>query len=835
MSKELDHSKEVFNSDINESNIQEVDLAKTMRSSFLDYSMSVIVARALPEVRDGFKPVHRRIVYAMNDLGMTYNVAHKKSARIVGEVIGKYHPHGDTAVYDAMARLAQTFNTRYPIVDGHGNFGNIDGDEPAAMRYTEARLSKIAQELVRDINKDTVDFIPNYDGEEKEPVILPCRIPNILINGSTGIAVGMATNIPPHNLCETIDAALAVANNPDISVVELMDILKGPDFPTGGIILGRSGIKQAYETGNGSITIRSKCEIEDDPNHADKKIIVVSEIPYGVNKSTMCEKIGELATNKVIEGISDIRDESNKEGIRVVIEVKKDAIPEVVLNQLFKYSSLQSSYSINLLAIYDGQPKVFSIKEILVHYMNHQVEVVRRKTRFDLERAKERIHILEGLKIASLNIDEVIALIRGSKSSDDALNGLMSKFGLTEKQAKAILDMKLQRLTGVEQIKIEAEIDQLNKDILEYNEILNSHAKVLEVIKADMEDIKEKYGDERKTVISNESASLEDEDLIPQEDVVITLTSNGYIKRVPVDTYKTIHRGGVGIKSITTHNDDAVDRILTTTTHTDILFFSELGRVFRLRGYQIPEFSRAGKGTPIVNLLPGLPKEEKIKSIISITEDYKEDSLLFVSRLGIVKRTSLEEFARINKSGKIAVTLKENDSLLDVKKTNGHEEIYIASSTGKLCRFLESDVRVMGRSASGVKGIELAENAYAIGVTTSTEGQYILVVSENGLGKMTLATDYRLTKRGSKGVITLNVTEKTGNIQAIKAVNGDEDLLVTTSKGTLIRTSLEEVKVAGRNTQGVKIIRLNGDSKVATITTTSKEEVSEEVIEENEE
>jgi len=823
--KELDHSNEVFSSDVNDSNIKEVDLVSTMRSSFLDYSMSVIVSRALPEVRDGLKPVHRRIVYAMNDLSMTYQYPHKKSARIVGEVIGKYHPHGDVAVYDAMARLAQPFNTRYPLVDGHGNFGSIDGDEPAAMRYTEARLSKIASEIVRDINKNTVDFVPNYDGEEKEPTILPCRIPNILVNGSTGIAVGMATNIPPHNLNEVIDAALAVEENPDISVTELITkYIYGPDFPTGGIILGKSGIKQAYETGSGIITVRSKCEIEDDPHHKDKKVIIVSEIPYAVNKAQMIERIGDLVRNKVIEGISDIRDESNKEGIRIVVEVKKDEIPEVILNQLFKYSQLQSQYSINMLAIYDGQPKIFPIKEILKHYMDHQVSVIRRRTQYDLDRALERVHILNGLKIASQNIDEVIAIIKKSKSTEDAQNQLMTRFALDEIQCKAILEMQLRRLTGIEQDKIIAEIDQLNIQIAEYRAILASHEKVIEVIRNDLMEIKKKYGDERRTELSNELASIEDEDLIPQEDVVITLTNNGYVKRVPVDTYKLQNRGGVGVKGITTHDDDVVDKIITTTTHSDILFFSELGRVFRIRGYQIPEFNRQGKGTPVVNLLPGLPKEEKIKSLISITEGLETDTLLFISRDGIVKRTMLNEFDRINKNGKIAVSLKEGDTLFDVKKTDGNQEVYIASDDGKVCRFIEDDVRVMGRSASGVKGIELNEGARVVGATTSNEGKYILVVSENGLGKMSDREDYRLTKRGSKGVTTMNVTDKTGLVASIKAVEGNEDILVTTTKGTIIRTSLEQVKVAGRNTQGVKIIKMADNTKVATVTTTPVEE-----------
>lgn len=836
MAKELNHANEAFDSDVNEQNIKEVDLSKTMKSSFLDYSMSVIVSRAIPEVRDGFKPVHRRIVYAMNDLGMTYSSPHKKSARIVGEVMGKYHPHGDAAIYDAMCRLAQDFNMRYCLVDGHGNFGNQDGDEPAASRYTEARLSKIAQELVRDINKNTVDFVPNYDGEDKEPIILPCRIPNILINGTTGIAVGMTTNIPPHNLSETIDAALAVVNNPDITVNELMEIIKGPDFPTGGIILGRSGIRQAYETGTGSLVIRSRCEIEDDPNHKERKIIVVKEIPYGIRRRDICERIGTLMEDKTIDGISDVRDESNMNGVRIVVEVKKDAIPEVILNKLLKFTQLQSGYSINMLAIYDGQPKVFSLKEILTHYMEHQIEVVRRRVKFDLDKAEEKIHILNGLMIAVSNIDEVIKIIKESRDTDIAMQKLEERFGLDEIQSKAIVDMKLGRITGMEITKLADEIHGLEVAIADFKDILNNHSRVVEVIKQDMEEIKAKYGDERKTQISNESATLDDEDLIPQEDVVITLTKNGYIKRVPVDTYKTQHRGGVGIKGITTHDDDDVDKILTTTTHCDILLFSARGKVFRLRGYTIPEFARTGKGTPIINLLEGLDKEDKIKTLISVPDypnpdEYQTKSLFFVSKNGICKRTALNEFERINKNGKIALGIKEDDELFDVKLVEQEEEIYIASNNGKVCRFNIDGVRHMGRTACGVKGIELTNDAKVIGLCLGSEGKYILVVSTLGLGKMSDREDYRLTNRGSKGVITLNVTDKTGDVASVLSVNGDEDLLVTTSRGVMIRTWLGQVKIAGRNTQGVKIIKLDGKQTVATITTT---EHIEEVVEETE-
>ena len=771
---ELKHNEE-FDSNVGIDRIKNVDLSNEMKTSFLDYSMSVIVSRALPDVRDGFKPVHRRIIYAMNDLGMTSDKPHKKSARIVGEVIGKYHPHGDSAVYEAMVRLSQDFSCRYPLVDGHGNFGSIDGDKAAAMRYTEARMSKIANELVRDINKNTVDFISNYDGEEKEPIVLPCRIPALLINGSTGIAVGMATNVPPHNLSEVIDATLAVAENPDIDVVDLMNnYLHGPDFPTAGIILGKSGIRKAYETGNGSIILRSRCTIDDDPHHQNRKRIVITEIPYQVNKSVMIERIADLVKNKVIEGIHDIRDESNREGIRVVVELKKESIPEVVLNQLYKYSSLQVSYSINMLAIYDGQPKIFTIKEILNHYIDHQINVIRRKTKFDLDKAVERKHILEGLKIAGQNIDEIIEIIKTSKSTEEAQNKLIERFGLSDRQSKAILEMRLQRLTGVEQDKIELEIVDLNAKIVEYNEILNSHDKVIEVMKIDLLEIKERFGDERRTEISNDSASLEDEDLIPVEDVIITLTSNGYVKRVSVDTYRSQNRGGRGVKGITTNDNDVVDRLLYTSTHTDLLFFTSYGKVYRLRGHQVPEYSRQGKGIPAVNLLQ-LAKDEKIKTIISIDEYKEEDNLVFVTKMGIIKRVSLDQFSNINRNGKIAVNLKEGDELFDVKKTNGEEEIYIASSQGKVCRFQEETVRVMGRTASGVRGITLEGEHSVVGVTTSSEGKYILVITSKGYGKMSDREEYRLTGRGGKGVLTVNATEKNGVLVAMRAVDGDEE------------------------------------------------------------
>ena len=808
-----------FNSDEQDVSIQPIDISREIRTSFLDYAMSVIVARALPDVRDGLKPVHRRIIYAMNDLGMTNDKPFKKSARIVGDVMAKYHPHGDQAIYDTMVRLAQEFSSRYMMVEGHGNFGSIDGDKAAAMRYTEARMSKIANEMIRDINKNTVDFGPNYDGEEDEPLVLPARIPNLLVNGSTGIAVGMATNIPPHNIGEIIDGLMLIMEQPEISVVDLMNqAIQGPDFPTGASILGKSGIKKAYETGNGAIYIRSKCEIEEKEGHSKKRIIV-SEIPYQINKANMIEKIADLVRNKVIEGISDIRDESNREGIRIVIELKKDAISEVVLNQLYKYSSLQITYSINMLALVQGEPKVLPIKDMLQLYLDHQVEVITRKLRFELDRALDREHILQGLKIAGEHIDAIIALIRQSKTTEEALNGLMTRYLLSERQAKAVLDMRLQRLTGLEQDKIQLELQDVQASILDMQGKLGDRQQLLGVVKADLLEMKARYGDVRRTTFSNDSSLIEDEELIPVEDIIITLTSNGYVKRVTTDTYRTQNRGGRGIKGITTNEEDVVELLLAASTHTDVLFFSNLGKVYRLRGHQIPEYSRQGKGLPIVNLLQ-LDKEESIKSIISVDAYEDTHHLLFVTVNGIVKRVRIKEFENIRQNGKIAVTLKENDQLYAVKKTDGTEEVLIASSGGKVVRFDEEEVRCMGRSAAGVIGINLDEGEAVVGVTTSLDGSYILAITQKGYGKMSLREDYRLTKRGGKGVKTVNVTDKNGKLVGMRAVSGEEDLLVTTNKGIIIRISLTQVKIAGRNTQGVRLIRLDEEQEVASIAVT---------------
>ena len=802
-----------------------VNLTEEVKKAFLEYSMSVIVSRAIPDVRDGMKPVHRRIIYAMNDLGIVASRPHKKSARIVGDVMAKYHPHGDSSIYEALVRLAQPFASRYPLVDGHGNFGSIDGDNAAAMRYTEARLARISNELVRDIDKNTIDFVPNYDGEEKEPVVLPARIPNILINGSSGIAVGMATNIPPHNLSEVIDATLAILENPEITETELMnDYIFGPDFPTGGYILGKSGIRKAFETGQGPVTIRSKTHIEEMDN--GKKRIIVTEIPYQVNKTVMIEKIADLVKNKVIEGISDLRDESNREGIRVVIELKRDAIPEVLLNQLFKMTQLQVNYSINMLSLVNGEPKVLGIKPILNEYLKHQEEVIRRRTQFDLKNALDRQHILLGLSIAGQNIDEVIKIIRESKTTEMASNTLKETFNLSDAQVNAILQMRLQRLTGIEQDKIDEELKELEIKIADFRDILENRDHLLSIIKEEMTDIKNRFGDKRRTEITLDSYDIEDEDLIPQEDILITLTQKGYIKRLTTDTFKAQNRGGKGIKGMTTSEDDNVELIIGANTHKDILFFTTYGKVYRLRGYQIPEFSRTSKGIPVVNLISA-EKQEKVKVIISIDSYDDAHQLTFITKQGIVKRVSLDQFESVRQNGKIAIELRDEDELIDVKLTDGNAEILIAANNGKLARFNESDVRSMGRTATGVKGIEMDEGVYVVGAATNQEGDYVLTISENGYGKMTLIPEYRLTQRGSKGVGTMNTTDKVGMVSAMKVVNGEEDLLITTDRGIVIRTSLTSVARSGRNTQGVRIIRLDEGQKVASIAIVEPEENEE--------
>lgn len=816
--------------DTNYDKLEQVDISSEMRTSFLDYSMSVIVQRALPDARDGLKPVHRRILHSMNTLGITANVAHKKSARIVGEVIGKYHPHGDTAVYDAMVRMAQDFSYRYPLVDGHGNFGSMDGDGAAAMRYTEARMSKIAMEMMKDIQKDTVDFRDNYDGEEQEPVVLPSRFPNLLVNGSVGIAVGMATNIPPHNLCEAIDATLAIMDDPMITVTDLMDnYIKGPDFPTGGMILGRSGIRQAYETGHGSIQIRSKVRIEDMEN--GKKRIVVYEIPYQVNKATLIEKIASLVREKIIDGITYLNDESNRDGVRIVIELRKDVQEDVILNQLYRLTPLQTSFGINMLALHKDKPILMGIKEMLQHYVEHQIEVTTRRTRFDLKKAEDRAHILEGFRIALDHIDEIIALIRASRTDEEATNGLMERFALSEIQSKAILQMQLRRLTGLERDKIENEYQELLATIADLKDILANESRLHDIIRTELNEVKEKYGDARRTDIMEGGYDMEDEDLIPVEDIVITMSTSGYIKRAPVDTYRTQHRGGRGVKGMTLNEDDVIDKLITMSTHDYLLMFTNRGKVYRLKGYNVPNASRTAKGIPVVNLLK-LEKEELVTELVPMQRESKAEYLFFVTKKGLVKRVKTQEFDSIRNNGKIAITLKDDDELFNVKATSGEDEIIIAGSNGKAIRFDESEVRVMGRTASGVRGFN-TDGSTVVGVATSDEGKYILSVSENGYGKKSEISDYRKTNRGTKGVKTMNVTTKTGSLVNVRAVNGDEDAMIVTDDGIIIRISLENVGVYGRNTQGVKLINVNENemvSKIAIVDMNNENEETEKEI-----
>lgn len=813
--------------DTNYDKLEQVDISREMRTSFLDYSMSVIVQRALPDVRDGMKPVHRRILHSMNTLGITASVAHKKSARIVGEVIGKYHPHGDTAVYDAMVRMAQDFSYRYPLVDGHGNFGSMDGDGAAAMRYTEARMSKISMEMMKDIQKDTVDFEDNYDGEEKEPVVLPARFPNLLVNGSVGIAVGMATNIPPHNLGETIDATLAIMDDPDITVSDLMEnYIPGPDFPTGGIILGRSGIRQAYETGRGSIIIRSKVKIEEMDN--GKKRIIVYEIPYQVNKATMIEKIASLVREKVIDGITYLNDESNRDGVRIVIELRKDVQEYVILNQLYRLTPLQTFFGINMLSLVNGAPKQMGIKETLQHYVDHQVEVTTRRTRFDLKKAEDRAHILEGFRIALDHIDAIIALIRASRNDEEAMQGLMEQFALSEVQAKAILQMQLRRLTGLERDKIETEYNELLATIADLRDILANESRIHEIIRQELSEVKEKYGDERRTEISDSGMEMDDEDLIPVEDVVITMSTSGYIKRAPVDTYKTQQRGGRGVKGMSLNEDDVIETLITMSTHDHLLMFTNLGRVYRLKGYNIPNASRTSKGLPVVNLL-SLEKEESVTALVPMKKDSPAQYLFFVTQKGLVKRVKIEDFDYIPRKGKLAIQLREDDELINVKLTSGEDEILIAGSNGKVIRFEEDEVRPMGRTASGVRGFN-TDGGTVVGVAVSHEGKYLLSVSENGYGKRSEIDEYRKTNRGNKGVKTINVTTKTGSLVTVRAVNGDEDAMIVTDKGIIIRIALDHVGVYGRNTQGVKLINVADDETVTKVAVVAKneEEQSEE-------
>lgn len=817
--------------DLPERGVQEISISKEMETSFLDYAMSVIVSRALPDVRDGLKPVHRRILYAMQDLGNTADKPHKKSARIVGDVIGKYHPHGDTAVYDTMVRMAQDFNYRYMLVDGHGNFGSVDGDAAAAMRYTESRMSRIAMELLRDINKDTIDYKDNYDGQEREPIVLPSRFPNLLVNGTSGIAVGMATNIPPHHLGETIDGVLALAENPAVTTEELMEIIPGPDFPTGGIILGRSGIRRAYETGRGSLLVRGRVEIEQASN--GKETIIVHELPYQVNKARLIEKIAELVREKKIEGITHLADESDRTGMRIVIEVRRDANAHVLLNNLYKQTSLQSSFGINMLALVDGQPKVLALKEILYHYLEHQKVVIRRRTQYELKKAEDRAHILEGLRIALDHIDEIIALIRGSKTADEAKSGLMERYSLSDRQAQAILDMRLQRLTGLERDKIEEEYQQLVLLINELRAILADELKVIEIIKEELLEIKHRFSDKRRTEITlGGTDMLEDEDLIPEENSVLTLTHHGYVKRLPANTYRSQRRGGRGIQGMGTNNDDFVEHLLNTSTHDTILFFTSKGRVFRKKGYEVPEFSRTAKGLPLVNLLD-VEKDEKVTTMIPINKFEEDQYLFFTTREGLVKRTSVMAFANIRSNGLIALRLREEDELINVKLTDGSETIAIGTKDGMLIQFTEESIRPLSRTASGVIGIRLREGDHVVGMDIVKEDDEILVVTENGFGKRTPVAEYRLQSRGGFGLKTLNITDRNGKMVAMKSVDGTEDLMLITLHGILIRMDIHDISIIGRSTQGVRLIRLGDEEFVATVAKVEKE-ILEEIDEDGE-
>ncbi len=814
---------EKIKENLSKTKVSNQSITKEIENSFMDYAMSVIVARAIPDVRDGFKPVHRRVLYAAYNMGMTHDKPYKKSARLVGEIIGKFHPHGDTAAYETMVRMAQDFSMRYMLIDGHGNFGSIDGDSAAAMRYTEARLSKISSEMLKYIEKDTVDFVENYDGSEMEPSVLPALFPNMLANGSSGIAVGMATNIPPHNLSEIIDAVLLLAKNKDASVNEIKEVLKGPDFPTKAEIVGTSGINSYFETGRGSVTIRSKAEIIH--NKDSKSQIIIKEIPYMINKSNLIDKIVELVKSNTIEGIADLRDESSREGIRIVIEIKKDVVPEVLLNKLFKMTPLQSNFSVNMLALVDGQPKLLNIKEVLQEYLKHQIKVLVRKTKFDLKKAEERAHILEGLFIAVSNIDAVIKIIRNSKDNEDAEKQLIAKFKLSKIQAKAILDMRLRNLSNLERIKIEEELKEMKALISELTSILKSNDKQINIISNELQNLKKIYGDERKTeILYGVSASIDDEDLIPVEDVVITRSSNNYLKRISIESYKLQHRGGVGVKGVSTYNDDEVDDIITTTTHTDLLFFTDFGKVYRIRAHEVPPGSRQAKGIPALNLI-NIEKNEKILVMLPV-DDYSKGFLFLATVKGIVKRTSLSEYNSIKSNGKRAITLREGDQLLSAFLTRGKDEIYLGASNGLLARFNEQDVRVMGRTASGVKGINIEVKAAGrakkkidtsinvVGASSSQSGDLILSIGEKGLGKLSEAENYRLTRRGSKGVVTLKQNEKTGKLIFSSAVKGDEEILIVTSSGKIIRLSLQKLRVIGRSTSGVTLVKLQPKEKI---------------------
>lgn len=810
-------------------NIINVNLAEEMKTSFRDYAMSVIVARALPDVRDGLKPVHRRILYGMNELGTTPDKPHKKSARITGDVMGKYHPHGDSSIYEAMVRMAQWWSYRHMLVDGHGNFGSMDGDGAAAQRYTEARMSKIALEMLRDINKNTVDFVDNYDGTEREPEVLPARFPNLLVNGTTGIAVGMATNIPPHNLGETIDAVDLLMENPEATTRDLMEVLPGPDFPTGALVMGKSGIRRAYETGKGSITLRAKTEIEELPG--GKERIVVTEFPYMVNKSKVHEHIVRLAQEKRIEGITACRDESSREGVRLVVEVRRDASAHVILNNLFKLTQLQTSFGFNMLAIEKGTPKILSLKQILTDYIEHQIEVVERRTRFDKARAEARAHILEGLRIALDNIDRMITIIRESATDAIAQKAMMDEFQLSDKQSQAILDMRLRRLTGLERDKIENEYQELIALIADLADILAKPERVKAIIREELGEIRRKFADKRRTeLLVGEVLNLEDEDLIEEEDVLITLSNKGYIKRLSNDEFRAQKRGGRGVQGMNMSDDDFVQHLVSTSTHDHLLFFTNLGRVYRMKGYEIPEYGRAAKGLPIVNLLK-LDESEKIQTIINVVKSDEERYLFFTTRKGLVKRTNTQQFANIRTNGLKALNLREGDELINVLLTSGKENIIIGTHNGFSVRFEEAVVRDMGRSATGVKGVSLREGDFVVGTAIVHDEQEVLVISEKGLGKRTIASEYPVKGRGGKGIKVMNITDRTGKLAGLTAINGDEDIMVITDTGVVIRTSVDNISQTGRAAQGVKIMRLDDDAQIVTFALVEPEQEEEEINE----
>ncbi|MCT8389038.1 DNA gyrase subunit A [Leuconostoc holzapfelii] len=820
-------------SEQNDTRIRNANLSEQMKTSFLSYAMSVIVARALPDVRDGMKPVHRRILYSMIEQGNTPDKPHKKSARIVGDVMGKYHPHGDSAIYESMVRMAQPFSYRHMLVDGHGNFGSVDGDGAAAMRYTEARLSKVAMEMVRDLNKDTVNFVPNYDGEEREPEVLPARFPNLLVNGATGIAVGMATNIPTHNLGEVISALHILMNNPAATTTELMEALPGPDFPTGGIVMGKSGIRRAYETGRGRVTVRAKVDIEQ--TKTGKEQIIVTELPYAVNKARLIERISELARDKRIEGITGIRDESDRDGLRISIDVRRDASASVILNNLYKETLLQTNFSFNMLAINGGKPQTMSLKAILVAYLTHQREVIRRRTAFDLQKAQARAHILEGLRIALDHIDAIINIIRSSATSEEAKTRLIDGYALSDKQAQAILDMRLVRLTGLERDKIEDEYQKLVELIADLKDILAHQERVDQLIYDELLEIQTKFGDERRTELQvGDVTNLEDEDLIEEEDVIVTLTRNGYIKRVPQAEFKAQNRGGRGVQGMNVNDEDFVDQMVATSTHDTLLFFTNKGKVYRMKGYEVPEYGRQAKGIPVVNLLH-FEGDEKIQTVINVRGEAadRQDYLFFVTRLGVVKRTAVSEFANIRTNGLKALTLRDDDEVLSVQITDGTQSILIATQEGYSVRFAEVDVRIMGRSAAGVRGLRLRENDLVIGADVVSDADHVLVITEKGYGKQTSAREYPIKGRGGKGIKTANITDKNGVLAGMTIVHGDEDIMVTTTQGVMIRFTAASVSQTGRATLGVRLMRLEDGAKVATLAKV-EHEVDEDVSRETE-